>query len=198
MENQESQNLQKEETGGYRSDSKKEEHAIILDYLPYGYPLENKMLPIAQAIGKKNLILLQIVPRRGMTFELREEVYIGDGKREKVLYILGRLPREKLTETAKIQLKELIEKTVGENEKTFVTFFNNSQAVNTRLHSLELLPGFGKKHMNAILKGREERPFESFEDIKTRVEGIPDPKKAIERRIIEELTEIQRHNLFIG
>ena len=36
----------------------KEEHAIVLDYLPYGYPLENKMMPIAQAIGNKNFTLL--------------------------------------------------------------------------------------------------------------------------------------------
>jgi len=156
------------------------------------------MMPIAQAIGKKNLTLLQIVPRRGMSFELKEEVYIGDGKREKVLYILGRLPREKLTETAKLQLKEFVEKTVTENEKTFVDFFNNSQAMNTRLHQLELLPGFGKKHMKAILDTRKEKLFDSFDDIKNRVESIPDPKKAIERRIIEELTEIQRHNLFIA
>jgi len=128
---------------------------------------------------------------------LKEEVYIGDGKRDKVLFIKGRLPREKLTETAKIQLNEFIEKTVNENEPRFVEFFNKAQAMNTRLHQLELLPGFGKKHTDAILKAREEKPFESFEDIKQRVHNIPDPKKAVEKRIMEELTEIQRQNLFI-
>jgi len=44
----------------------KEEQALVLDYLPYGYPLENKMMPIAQAIGIKHLVLLQLVPRRGI------------------------------------------------------------------------------------------------------------------------------------
>lgn len=175
----------------------KEENAIVLDYLPYGYPLEKKMIPIVQAIGKKNFTLLQIVPRRGMNFELKEEVYIGDGKRDKVLYILGRLPREKLTETAKIQLTEFVEKSVKEDEKKFVDFFNNAQAINTRLHQFELLPGMGKKHTKAILDARKEKPFENFEDIKNRVAGVPDPKKAIEKRIVEELTEIQRNNLFI-
>ncbi len=176
----------------------KEEHAIILDYLPYGYPLEKTMMPIAQAIGKRNFTLLQIVPRRGLSFELKEEVYIGEGKREKVLYILGRLPREKLTESAKIQLQEFIEKTVGEDEKRFIEFFNKAQAMNTRLHQFELLPGFGKKHTKAILEARKEKSFESFEDIKARVHNIPDPKKAIEKRIFEELVEIQRTNLFIS
>lgn len=180
------------------TDPKKEEYAVVLDYLPYGYPLEKKMLPIAQAIGKKNLTLLQLVPRRGFTFDLKEEAYIGDGKREKVLYILGRLPREKLTETAKLQLKEFIENVVTEQEAKFVEFFNKAQAINTRLHQFELLPGFGKKHTKAIIEARDQKLFESFEDIKNKVSGIPDPKKSIEKRIIEELTEIQRYNLFIS
>jgi len=176
----------------------KEEIAIVLDYLPYGYPLEKKMIPIVQAIGKKNFTLLQLVPRRGVGFELKEEAYIGEGKRDKVLYIMGRLPREKLTETAKIQLNEFVEKTVQENSEKFIGFFNKAGAINTRLHQFELLPGFGKKHMKAILQAREEKPFASFEDIRKRVSSIPDPKKAVEKRIMEELTEIQRHNLFIG
>ena len=29
----------------------KEDYAIILDYLPYGYPMGGKMNPVAQAIG---------------------------------------------------------------------------------------------------------------------------------------------------
>ena len=71
----------------------KEEYAIVLDYLPYGYPLEGKMMPIAQAIGMKNLTLLQLVPRRGVSLQVKEKVYIGDGKRDKVYYIFGRLLR---------------------------------------------------------------------------------------------------------
>lgn len=176
----------------------REENAIILDFLPYGYPLENKRLPIAQAIGSKNFTLLQLVPRRDLKFEVGEEVYIGEGKREKVQYILGRCPREKLTETAKIQLEEFIKKSVIEEEKKFVDFFNKAQPINTRLHQFELLPGFGKKHTRSILSAREDKEFESFEDIKQRVQNIPDPSKGIEKRILEELTIIQRHNLFIS
>ena len=88
--------------------SDKEENAIVLDFLPYGYPLENKMMPIAQAIGTKNFTLLQLVPRRGVKLEVDEEVYIGEGKRDKVYYILGRIPENKMTETAKQQLETCI------------------------------------------------------------------------------------------
>jgi len=176
----------------------KEENAIILDFLPYGYVMEQKMMPIAQAIGTSGFTLLQLVPRRGEKFEVGEVAYIGDGKREKVQYILGRCPREKLTETAKIQLEEFIAKSVKEDEEKFVKFFNEAQAINTRLHQFELLPGLGKKHTKAILEARDEKPFESFEDIKTRVHNMPSPEKVVEKRIMEELTEIQRHNLFIS
>ncbi|MBU3913033.1 MAG: DUF655 domain-containing protein [Nanoarchaeota archaeon] len=175
----------------------KEEHAIVLDYLPYGYPLEGKMLPVAQAIGMNNFVLLQLVPRKGIKLELAEKVYIGEGKRDKIYYILGRLPREKLTETAKLQLQEFISSVINEQEKKFVEFFNNAGAINTRLHQLELLPGFGKKHMEEVLKERKEKPFESFEDIKTRIPSLPDPKKAVEKRIIEELTQMERQSLFV-
>jgi len=176
----------------------KEEYAIVLDYLPYGYPLEKKMMPIAQAIGLNNFTLLQLVPRRGVKLELKEKVYIGEGKREKVYYILGRLPREKLTETAKLGLQEFVSKVVEEQEKKFVDFFNKSEAINTRLHQIELLPGFGKKHMKAVLAEREEKEFENFEDIKKRIPNLPDPKRAIEKRLLQELENMERHNLFIG
>jgi putative nucleotide binding protein len=175
----------------------KEENAIILDYLPNGYPLERKMMPIAQAIGKGNLILLELVPRRGVSLEVGEEVYIGEGKRDKIYYILGRLHREKLTESAKTQLQEFIEKIVKEREKEFIEFFNRSEAINKRLHQIELLPGFGKRHMQEILKQRKEKDFESFEDMKSRIQNLPDPEKAIQKRILTELINIERHNLFV-
>lgn len=174
----------------------KEEYAIVLDYLPNGYPLERKMMPIAQAIGEKNLVLLELVPRRGVTLEIGERVYIGEGKRDKIYYILGRLQREKITESAKQQLEKFIEKVVKENEKQFVDFFNKAEAINKRVHQIELLPGLGKKYTKEILEQRKEKEFESFEDMKKRVQNLPFPEKTIEKRIFQELTEFERYNLF--
>ena len=174
----------------------KEEYAIILEYLPNGYPLEKKMMPIAQAIGVTNPTLLELVPRRGVVLKIGEKVYIGEGKRDQIYYILGRLRREKLTEAAKQQLKEFINILVKENNKRFVDFFNKSEAINKRVHQIELLPGLGKKHMQEILKQRQEREFESFEDMKKRIQNLPDPEKAIEKRIFQELTTLERYNLF--
>jgi len=175
----------------------KEEYAIVLDFLPYGYALEKKMMPIAQAIGKNHLTLLEIVPRRGVKLEVREEVYIGPGKRDKVYYILGRLPQDKLSESAKNVLSEHLEKQIEADEKKFLVFFNEAEAINTRLHQFELLPGFGKKHTIAIIEARKEKPFESFEDLKKRVSNLPDPKNAIVKRITSEIAGKERYNLFI-
>ena len=175
----------------------KEEYAIVIEYLPNGYPLEKKMMPIAQAIGENNFTLLELVPRRGITLEVGKKVYIGEGKRPEVYYILGRLHREKLTEAAKSQLQEFIKTTVKAREKEFVEFFNVAEAINKRIHQISLLPGIGKKHMQEIIKQRKEKKFESFEDIKNRVQNMPDPGKAIEKRILQELTSIERHNLFV-
>lgn len=176
----------------------KEEYAIVLEYLPNGYPLEKKMMPIAQAIGEQNLTLLELVPRRGITLERGEKVYIGEGKRDKVYYILGRLHRERITESAKNQMQEFVDKMVGEQEKKFVEFFNRAEAINKRVHQIELLPGFGKKHMMEILEKREEKPFEGFDDMRKRIPNLPDPRKAVEKRIFHELTEMERQNLFIN
>jgi len=154
------------------------------------------MMPIAQAIGEKNLTLLELVPRRGINLEIGEKVYIGEGKRDKIYYILGRLHREKLTESGKSQLQEFIKKIVKERAKEFVEFFNKSDAINKRIHQIELLPGFGKKHMKEIIEQRKEKSFESFEEMKKRIQNLPDPEKAVERRIFQELTEQERYNLF--
>lgn len=176
----------------------KEEYAIILDYLPYGYPLEKKMMPLAQAIGIKNFTLLQLIPRKSVKLEISEKVYIGDGKRDKIYYILGKLPESKMTETAKEQLQRFVEKYVSENEKKFIDFFNTAMPINTRLHQIELLPSFGKKHTEAILKERGKKDFGSLEDLKKRISNLPDPKKAIEKRIIEEIVKKEKYFLFMG
>ncbi len=174
----------------------REEKAIILDFLPNGYPLEHRRMPIAQAVGVSHFTLLELIPRKGVKLQLKEEVYIGPARRDKIYFIRGRLPKDKLTETAKFQIHDFVSRVVNEQEKKFVDFFNNAQAVNTRLHQLELLPGFGKKYTKLILEERKKKPFESFEDIKQRLKSFPDPKKTVEKRLIEELTEESRYKLF--
>ena len=179
----------------------REEQAIVLDFLPNGYPFEKKnwqvSTPIIQALGKKHFVLLELVPKKETELQLNEEVYIGEGKRDKIHHINGRLQPEKLTSTAKSELEFVIKDLVKQDEKRFIDFFNNAQPLSTRMHSLELLPGMGKKRMWEILEARDEKLFENFEDFKKRVKLLPDSEKAIIKRIIDEVTTQQKHNLFV-
>lgn len=180
----------------------KEEKAIILDFLPNGYHFDTRPMhmktPIAQAVGKDHLILLELVPRKGIFLQPNEEVYMGEGKRDKIHHIIGRILFSKLTETAKITLEQVISDTVKSNESKFVDFFNKAQPINTRRHQIELIPGIGKKHMWEIIEERDKRPFENFHDIKSRVKLLPDPEKSVIKRIMLELKSEDKHYIFVG
>jgi putative nucleotide binding protein len=168
-----------------------EEYAIILDYLPLGYVKEGlpsyKRKPVAQAIGKEEFTLLELIPKDKVSLDIHEKVYIGSGKRDKISRVNRRLKYDDLTATAKVELNYVIEEIIKAKEGKFVEFFNEAGSITTRLHQLELLPGIGKKHMWDILKARREKKFESFNDIKKRVPMLADPVKIILKRILLEL-----------
>jgi len=179
----------------------KEETVIVLDFLPNGYPFDERPMymktPVAQAIGKQRFILLELVPKKEIHLQPYEEVYIGEGKRDKIHHIIGRLMPDKLTQTAKAELELVIKDIVKKDEKRFVDFFNKARPLSTRMHQLELLPGLGKKHMWEILDARKEKLFENFNDIKKRVKLMPDPEKAIIRRILKEISGSEKHRVFV-
>ncbi len=184
-----------------RYERSKEELAVILDFLQNGYPFDERPLymktPIAQAIGKNFFALLELVPKKGIHLQPYKEVYIGEGKREEIHHIVGKLPISKLTTTAKSELEFVIKDIIKKQEARFVEFFNKSQPLSTRMHQLELLPGLGKKHMWQIVEARDEKQFESFKDMRDRVKLMPDPEKLIVRRILSELEGKEKHNIFV-
>ena len=63
------------------------------------------------------------------------------------------------------------------------------------MHSLELLPGIGKKFMWQILKERQKTLFTSFQDIAERTH-IRSPKDLIIKRILSELQREDKYSLF--
>ena len=179
----------------------KEEYAIILDFLPNGYVFDNrpshKKTPIVQAVGKEYFSLLELVPKKDVFLQPYQEIYIGEGKRDQIHHIVGKLPLERLTETAKNGLNFVVQDIVKKNHKRFVEFFNEAQPLTTRMHQLELLPGLGKKHMWQILENKKESLFKDFADLKKRVKLMPDPEKAIVKRILAEIMGKEKHYLFV-
>lgn len=175
---------------------KKDEWAVVLDFLQHGHYGMERSQPVAQVIGEDYFSLLEVIVREDAQLKLEGRVYIGDGKRDVVKYIRGRIEPRELTAAAKDELPNIIDKIVRGRPQRFVDFFNRSGPLTTRMHSMELLPGIGRKHLWAIIEARKERPFESFEDIKKRVPLLPDPEKLIVRRVLAELDGSDRYRIF--
>jgi len=175
-----------------------EEHAYVLDYLPYGRSSDRSrhlVVPTVQIMGEQHFTLLEAELKVGATVVVPERIYIGKERREKIDRIISRISYEQLTANAKAEVGPLINELVKKQEKRFVDFFNNSQPVTPRMHSLELLPGIGKKSMWTIVNTRERKPFTSYKDIEEKT-GLTDVQKMLAKRIFEELSTESKYRLF--
>ena len=177
-----------------------EDFAYVLDYMSHGKAGlrgEFRAEPIIQLVGESYFTLLEATPRGGSTVTPGERIYIGkDRPRDKIGHILGRISYNDLTSGSKAELPYVLEEAIRRNEARFVAFFNSAPAVTPRMHSLELIPGIGKKYAWAILDLRDKKFFDSLQDIKERTQ-VHDPVKLLARRIIEELSEEQpKYRLF--
>ncbi len=191
----------KMEKGAAGRQKRKEIYARILDFLPYGHlddarPVYQKR-PLAQAVGEDQFILIELSPKKDKAFAPYERVYIGEGEREKIDHVIKRLRYEELTPTAKVELHYVLAIIVKENEERFLKAFNNAKPITTRLHTLDLFPGIGKKLMWAIVEARKAGEFTSFDDLTQRVKGLHHPEKIIARRIEDEIIDEQiKYRLF--
>jgi len=176
----------------------KDEYVVVLDFLMRGKASDRKAEPLAQVIGDKFFNLLEIVIREDTSVKPRERIYVGEDKRDKVRYIRGRIRYNELTSFAKTELNQVINELIEKDEKRFVNIFNKAGSITTRMHTLELLPGIGKRHLWAIITERKKKPFETFEELQERVKMLPDPKRMVVRRIITELEGKDRHRLFVS
>lgn len=176
---------------------KKDEWAVVLDYLQHGHYGMKRPEPVAQVLGENYFSLLEIIVRDDVKLKLGDRIYIGDKKRDEVKYIRERIKPKDLTNAAKEELVSMIEEVVHKNPQRFVEFFNQSHQLTTRMHQLELLPGIGKKHLWAIIEAKKEKPFDGFDDIKKRVSLLPNPEKMVVKRILDELDEKDKYRLFV-
>lgn len=177
-----------------------EDYVYILDFLPYGYSYsrgrkESLRGPIAQAVGEKYFMLLELAPIPGLELRAGDRVPLIRDLEGQLLRVTRRLTYDELTANAKAELPEIVKRIIEAREQELVEFFNKAEPLTTRMHSLELLPGIGKRLLWKILEERRKKPFESYKDIYDRVKI--DPTKAICERILEELQTEQRHYIFV-
>ncbi len=175
---------------------RKEEYAIVLDFMQSGKSFSTRSESLVQILGEDYFTLLEASPQPGAAISIGERVYIGKEDRDKIMLIKSRVGYTNLTQTAKSALPDSILKIIKSHEKRFTDFFNAAGPLNIREHSLELLPGIGKKNLNSILTARRSKKFENFDDITGRVSFIQSPEKIIMRRVMLELEGGERFYLF--
>jgi putative nucleotide binding protein len=146
-------------------------------------------------VGESYFTLLEASPRSDASYYPRDRIFVGRGDRALVSHIIGRIAYSELTNSAKAELPSVIEVIVRENEPFFVNFFNTSQPVTPRMHSLELIPGIGKRLMFQIIDIREKTPFKNFKDIEERA-NLKDPASQLAKRVLEELSQEEKYLLF--
>ncbi len=166
---------------------KKETQAIVLDYLPYGKSGEANREPLAQAVGTSFFTLFELVINTGKEVKQGSIVELDFEKRVEVQRIKNRINYNDLSPSAQTELEKNLREIVKKREDVFVRFLNNARPLSIRSHSLELIPGIGKKHLEEIIKEREKKPFESFAEVKTRISTLQNLEEIFSQRIIEEL-----------
>lgn len=180
------------------------EQAVVLDVLAHGRSDDDRpgyqRDPVSYAIRTADFQLY------ALTFEGQPTVTIGDRIQIEPLDALdGVVDREPieyddLSPGAQTELEYVVEELVDAHTDHFVDFFTEAQPVSLRLHQLNLLPGIGDKLRDGILDARKRGgPFNSFEDLEARVDGLHDPRQVVIDRILEELTETEmKYYLFVG
>nr|WP_304765288.1 DUF655 domain-containing protein [Candidatus Burarchaeum sp.] len=174
-----------------------EEKAVVIDYLPLGKSTDMTKQSIAQLLGMSYFTLLEATLKPASSLSIGEVVNVGKENRDKVEHIKGRITYDQLTTGAKNELKTAIRIVIMSREPDFVNFYNKSGAITMRVNQLALLPGIGKKHLEAIINERERKPFESMADITKRVSLLPDPANLLVQRIEQELHGDEQHYLFV-
>jgi putative nucleotide binding protein len=181
-----------------KTTKKDESRVLVLDYLPEGkgFGQTKQREPTIQGIGTTWFSLLDMVVDRKGSFPQFTELPLPKISEETpIKQIKRRITIHDLTNTGYESLEEAVLKIINKNEKRFVSFFNKAQPITNRIHSLQLVPGIGKKLMWEIIQTRKGMPFVSFDDIEERVK-ISDIRKMILNRIMQELEGDEKHRLF--
>lgn len=181
--------------------SARDEYFYVLDVLndSGGGQPQHSRESVAQVVGEDYFSLLEVIPLPGISIKTADRILVGKSSEDRVYSQILRIRRsisyDDLTPVAKRELGNVLEIIIDLNESKFVRFFNEAKPLTVKMHELELIPGIGKKLMWEIITQREQKPFESLEDLQNRVK-IANVKKKIIERIIKELTGGEKYRIF--
>ena len=177
-----------------------EDYAYVLDVLTEGRPDSKRRFrrePVVYGLGIEEFKIFDMKPVPGAAINIGDRSYIGKETEERtqIDHVRARVNYKELTHTAQSELAFVLDEIVRENEEKFIQFYNHAGPISRRYHSLELIPGLGKKTMNLIVKNR---PYTSFREMEEKIPNFRNPEKYISHRIENEIKETdQKYRLFV-
>jgi putative nucleotide binding protein len=175
---------------GEPADDTGEATCVVLDFLPHGRTSDDRPQyekdPLGYVLDYDDFTLYEFIAESDADVSIGDRIDIASGD---FVTRYSEIEYEGLPGGAQSELAYVIEDIVEEQQQRFVDFYNDAQPITLRLHQLNLLPGIGKKLRNNILDERKRQPFESFEDLESRIGGLHNPKEVLVDRIMEELRE---------
>ena len=175
---------------GEPADDTGEATGVVLDFLPHGRTSDDRPQyekdPLGYVLDYDDFALYEFIAESDANVSIGDRIDVASGD---FVTRYSEIEYDELPGGAQSELAYVIEDIVDEQQQRFVDFYNDAQPITLRLHQLNLLPGIGKKLRNNILDERKRQPFESFEDLESRIDGLHNPKETLVDRIMEELRE---------
>ena len=177
-----------------------EDYAYVLDVLTEGRPDSKRRFrrePVVYGLGIEEFKIFDMKPILGAPIYIGDRCYIGKETEERtqIDLVRARVNYKELTHTAQSELSFVLDEIVRENEEKFIQFFNHAGPISRRYHSLELIPGLGKKTMNQIV---QNRTYTGFGEMEEKIPNFRNPEKYISQRIENEIKETdQKYRLFV-
>jgi len=168
--------------------------AVVLDFLPRGRSDDDRpqyqRSPVALAVGIPSFRCFEMSLADDSDITIGDRVDVAPApERDPGIEDVNEIGYEDLTGGAVSELEYAVAEIVEDHEERFVAYYADAQPITLRLHQLDLLPGIGDTLRDAILDERKRGPFESFDDLEARVDGLHDAKGKIVERILEELRD---------
>ena len=177
-----------------------EDYAYVLDVLIEGRPDGKRRFrreAIVYGLGIEEFKIFDMKPMPNAPISIGDRCYIGKETEERtqIDHVRARVNYKELTHTAQSELSFVLDEIVCENEEKFINFYNHAGPISRRYHSLELIPGLGKKTMNQIVRNR---PYTGFREMEKKIPNFRNPEKFISQRIENEIKETdQKYRLFV-
>ncbi len=176
-----------------------EEKGIILDIITSN-TARRRDIPKgetrAHVLGSTWFTILEVCIKDGQNVLVMEKTSLNKEEETKIDKIVNRIAYDKLTTIGVKSLDRAIESILTDEEKRFITWINQSNAISIRLHKLQLIKGIGPKFMKLILEERKVVPFINYEDFEERTK-VKDIKALIKQRILDEIRDSSvKYNLF--